>query len=231
MTENFIIAAGPYTPQVGRMMGLDLPIYCELHGKISFNDHLHIVPRDAPLFIWTDPQSLPWSESERTELAGFDDTQWLLDPFPDGPHGRPEGAGDSPIVLILWTYDLHPMEPVWPPTFDPAYPDVVLRGLSRIVPRLKEYFGRAPRMMVDGGYYAKTQENRPLIGPLPVKGAYILGALSGFGIMAARAAAELIAAHVTGGELPPYAQWFLLERYDDPEYQKLLEAWPSSGQL
>jgi glycine/D-amino acid oxidase-like deaminating enzyme len=85
--------------------------------------------------------------------------------------------------------------------------------------------------VVDGGYYAKTRENRPLIGPLPVEGAYILGALSGFGIMAGCGAGELLAAHVTGGDVPDYARWFLLERYEDPDYQALLDDWDESGQL
>jgi len=85
--------------------------------------------------------------------------------------------------------------------------------------------------VVDGGYYTKTSENRPLIGPLPVKGAYMIGALSGYGIMASCGAGELLAAHLTGSPLPPYAPAFTLERYRDPEYQKLLENWGETGQL
>ncbi|MCL4393936.1 MAG: FAD-dependent oxidoreductase, partial [Chloroflexi bacterium] len=88
-----------------------------------------------------------------------------------------------------------------------------------------------PRLTMDGGYYTKTQENRPLIGPLPVQGAYILAALSGYGIMASCAAGELLAAHVTESALPRYAPAFRLERYQDPDYSKLLENWGSSGQL
>ena len=85
---------------------------------------------------------------------------------------------------------------------------------------------------VDGGYYCKTQENRPLIGPMPVDGAYLLGALSGFGVMACQAAGELLAAHVAGSPLPDYAPLFLLERYDDPLYQDFLaQIDASSGQL
>ena len=124
------------------------------------------------------------------------------------------------------------MEPVIPlPPIDPHYYEIVLRGLSRMIPGLQGYFDRLPQPTVDGGYYAKTRENRPLIGPLPVQGAYIIGALSGFGIMAACAAGELLAAHITRDELPSYAHWFLLERYENPEYQTLLENWDESGQL
>ena len=214
------------------MVGVELPVSCELHSKISFDDGLMAIPHSAPLYYWADPQMLPWSEEEKAVLAESEETRWLLEPFPSGPHGHPEGGSDCPIQLVLWTYDVETLEPVVPlPPFDPHYPEVVVRGLSRMVPALREYFERLPKPTVDGGYYAKTQENRPLIGPLPVEGAYIIGALSGFGIMAACAAGELLAAHVTSDDLPPYAPWFLLERYQDPEYKKLLEDWPESGQL
>jgi glycine/D-amino acid oxidase-like deaminating enzyme len=100
-----------------------------------------------------------------------------------------------------------------------------------MIPGLSAYFGRLPKPVVDGGYYTKTRENRPLIGPMPVKGAYMIGAFSGYGIMASCAAGELLAAHLTGSPLPSYAPAFTLERYRDLEYQKLLEKWGDTGQL
>jgi glycine/D-amino acid oxidase-like deaminating enzyme len=231
-TDLFVNAAGPFVKQVGHMLGVELPVLCELHTKIAFNDSLGVLPRPGPLYYWADPQLLPWSEEERSLLAESEETRWLLEPFPSGPHVVPEGAAGSPTQLVLWTYDVETMEPVVPlPPLDAHYFEVVLRGLSRMVPGLRAYFERLPRPIVDGGYYTKTRENRPLIGPLPVKGAFIVGALSGFGIMAGAAAGELLAAHVTGSELPDYAPWFLLERYDDPEYCELLEHWDASGQL
>ncbi|HEX6384192.1 MAG TPA: FAD-dependent oxidoreductase, partial [Anaerolineae bacterium] len=91
---------------------------------------------------------------------------------------------------------------------------------------------RMGKPFIDGGYYCKTRENRPLIGPLPVEGAYVFGAVSGYGIMASMAGGELLAVHVTGSHLPDYAPAFLLSRYDDPAYQKLLQNWDAtSGQL
>jgi glycine/D-amino acid oxidase-like deaminating enzyme len=214
------------------MLGVHLPVSCELHAKISFDDHLGLIPRTAPLYYWADPQLLPWSEEERTLWIESGETQWLLDPFPSGPHGVPEGGPGSRIQLILWTYDVRTMEPTVPlPPIDPHYFEIVLRGLCRMIPGLRAYFDKLPQPTVDGGYYAKTQENRPLIGPLPVKGTYIIGALSGFGIMAACAAGELLAAHITDHKTPSYAPWFLLERYENPEYQSLLENWDESGQL
>jgi len=59
----------------------------------------------------------------------------------------------------------------------------------------------------------------------------ILGALSGFGVMATCAAGELLAAHVTGAALPGYAPAFLLSRYQDPAYRALLQNWGDTQQL
>jgi len=231
-TDAFVNAAGPFVKRVGEMVGVDLPVYCELHAKIAYNDSLGIIPQSAPLYYWADPQRLPWSDEERDLLAECEEMQWLLEPFPSGPHGLPEGTPGSRSQLCLWTYDIETVEPVVPlPPHDPHYFEVVLRGLSRMIPGLQAYFDRLPRPVVDGGYYAKTRENRPLIGPLPVKGAYIIGALSGFGIMGGCGAGELLAAHVTGSDVPSYARWFLLERYEDPDYQALLDDWDESGQL
>jgi glycine/D-amino acid oxidase-like deaminating enzyme len=231
-TRSLVIAAGPLLKQAGALLGVDLPVFNELHGKIAFNDPQGAIPRDAPLMIWTDPMRLPWTEEEREVLEGNANTRWLLDEFPSGVHFRPEGGEGSQIILALWTYDIKPQEPVWPPVFDPEYAEIVLRGMAGMVPGLSVYLGKAGKPFVDGGYYCKTQENRPLIGPLPVKGAFLIGALSGFGIMASMAAGELLGNHVSGSALPDYAPAFVLSRYEDPEYKKLLESWDAtSGQL
>jgi glycine/D-amino acid oxidase-like deaminating enzyme len=231
-TRKLVIAAGPMLKEVGNMIGVELPVFSEFHNKIAFNDHLGTIGRGAPLIIWSDPLYLPWTEEERAILAESEDTRYMLEEFVSGVHARPEGPQDSPMALILWTYHTDPVEPVFPsPYIDPHYSEILMRGMSVMIPRFAEYIGRAPRPVVDGGYYTKTQENRLLVGPLPVEGAYVIGALSGYGMMAAPAAGELLAAHVTGTDLPEYARWFILERYDDPEYQKLLESWERSGQL
>ena len=231
-TGAFVIAAGPLLANVGRLTGVELPVFNELHGKISFDDYLGVIPRSAPLMIWNDPLRLLWSEEEREELAADDETRWLVETFPAGVHFRPEGGEHSSTLLGLWTYDVEVMEPSWPPRFEPFYPEIILRGLARMAPGLADYVGRLRNLYVDGGYYCKTRENRPLVGPLPVEGAYVIGALSGYGIMASQAAAELLAAHVCSGSLPDYAPAFELARYDDPAYQALLDNWDSgAGQL
>ncbi|MEN8261283.1 MAG: L,D-transpeptidase family protein, partial [Pseudomonadota bacterium] len=72
------------------------------------------------------------------------------------------------------------VEPAFPLSFDPHYPEIALRGLAEMLPDLQAYFGRAPRPYVDGGYYTKTKENRPLVGPLPVEGAYLIAHIPSF---------------------------------------------------
>ena len=126
---------------------------------------------------------------------------------------------------MLWEYQEKVTEPVWPPQLDEGYPEIALRGLAAMLPGMKGYFDRMPRPQLDGGYYTKTRENRPLVGPLPVEGAFVIGAVSGYGIMSACAVGELLAQHVTGTELPEYAPAFVLSRYEDPNYLKELENW------
>jgi glycine/D-amino acid oxidase-like deaminating enzyme len=230
-TPRFVAAAGPLLPALGRMLGVELPIFSERHIKIAFNDHRGAVRRDAPMLIWTDDIALPWGDDERAMLAEDAETCWLLGTFPAGVHCRPEGHGVSTSLLILWNYHLEPVEPVFPVPVEEHYPELALRGMAVMIPALSQYFDRAPKPYIDGGYYTKTRENRPLIGPLPIEGAYVIGALSGYGVMAAPAAGELLAAHIAGAPLPPYAPAFTLARYTDPDYQRLLEDWPDTGQL
>lgn len=230
-TGCFVNAAGPMLKEVGGMLGVDLPVYSELHLKVAFRDHLGIVPRQAPLLIWNDPQRLLWSPEERGMLAEDPHLAWLLDEMPAGAHTRPEGGMDSDAILLLWEYHVEKAEPVFPVPLDDRYAEIALRGMAAMLPGFQRYFDRMPRPSLDGGYYIRTIENRPLIGPLPVSGSYVIGALSGFGVMAACAAGELLAAHLTSGELPLYASDFSLDRYQNPHYRRLLENWGSTGQL
>jgi glycine/D-amino acid oxidase-like deaminating enzyme len=230
-TPRFVNAAGPLVRQVGGLLALDLPIFSELHLKSALEDKLGVVDRDAPLVIWEDEQCLPWSDEERDSLAGSQDAAHLLARFPGGIHFRPEGGHGASTLLLLWAYHLEPVEPRFPVTIDPEFSETVLRGMTTLVPGLAVYLDRLPKTYVDGGYYTKTAENRPLIGPTPIDGAYIFAALSGYGLMAACAGGELLAAHVAGTTLPSYAPAFQLSRYTDPAYQARLAAWGATGQL
>ena len=210
--RSVVLAAGPRLPEWAGRLEIDVPIVNELHGKISFEDEAGVVPRDAPMVIWNDP----------VELPGFGT-------FPAGVHLRPRGARS---LLGIWTYDTRVEEPRVTPVFPAQYADIVLGGLAVMIPGLAAYRGRGGAAAVDGGYYCKTPDNRPLIGPTSIAGVYLVGALSGFGIMASQAAGELVAAHILGEPLPGYAAAFHPARFADPSYrQTLAPADAKQGQL
>ena len=208
----FILAAGPLLPEWVDRLELGVPVANELHGKISLEDNAGLIPRDAPLMIWNDPVDLD-----------------ALGTFPAGVHFRPRGTRS---ILGIWTYDTRVETPTFPPTFAPDYAEIVIRGLTAMIPGFHVYIGRGNEALVDGGYYCKTPDNRPLIGPTTIEGVYVQGALSGFGIMASQAAADLLAAHLLDLPLPDYAAAFHPARFGDPSYQRILATLdPRSGQL
>jgi glycine/D-amino acid oxidase-like deaminating enzyme len=230
-TERLAIAAGPRLPSVLSSLELDLPVFLELHAKMRFDDRLGIVPRLAPFTIWNDAVGeLDWTAAERAQLANDPSARWLLEPFPGGMHVRP--VGNERDILLIWTFETEPHEFVWPPEFDPRLGEVLLKGFAHIAPRAAAYLGEGHRGYVDGGYYAKTPENRPIVGPLEIDGVFVTGALSGYGIMASHAAADLVAAHMTGERLPAYAAALSPQRYADADYRRRLEGWDAkAGQL
>ncbi|HEY1304648.1 MAG TPA: FAD-dependent oxidoreductase [Vicinamibacterales bacterium] len=208
----FVLAAGPLLTEWTDKLDLDVPILNELHGKISFEDDDGVIPRDAPLMIWNDIVDLG-----------------PLGTFPPAVHFRPRGARS---ILGIWTYDARIERPTFPPVFAHDYGDVVMRGLAVMVPGLDTCVQRGVPLVVDGGYYCKTPDNRPLIGPTAIDGAFILGALSGYGIMASQAAAEMLATYILDRPRPDYAPAFHPARFRDPEYQRVLATLDSkSGQL
>jgi glycine/D-amino acid oxidase-like deaminating enzyme len=228
--DLFFNAAGPMLADVGAMANTRLPAHSEVHLKAAFRDTLGAIPRDAPMLIWTDHQRLAWSAEEREALTREGRAE-LLASMPPGCHGRPEGGADSPWALMLWEYRQDVRTPRWPLPVDPLYFETVMRGMTTMLPHLAAYVERLPQPVVDGGYYTKTVENLPLIGPMELPGSYVVGALSGFGVMAAAAAGELAVQHALGETLPDHAPAFALERYDDPAYRETITAATDSGQI
>ena len=165
-TERLVLAAGPLLPEAAGLLGLTLPVFAERHHKIAIEDTLGAVPRDAPFLIWDDAQTLDWSAEEREALEGDPALRFMLEPFPAGVHTRPEGASpDSRTLLVLWSYDVAPTPVVYPFPDPPHYPELVLRGMARMVPAFRGYLDRLPRAFVDGGYYGKTAREPPADRP------------------------------------------------------------------
>lgn len=214
--NRLVNAAGPYLRDVGAMLGEDVPVKCVYQQKISFADELHSIPRGMPFTIDLDDQVLAWSAEDRELLAGNAATRYLTQPMKGGIHCRPDGPVDGTWIKLGWALndassDPHGEEPV-----DPHFPDTVLRGASRLHPALAGYIGRLPRGAHHyGGWYTMTEENWPLIGPMRTPGAFIAGALSGYGTMAACATGALTAAWVTGNPVPDYAKALTFDRFAD----------------
>ena len=211
-------AAGPFLADVGRMIGYDLPVYNVRQQKIAFNDRQRAIPRDMPFSIDLDEQAIDWEEDGRALLLEDDSTAWLAGPMPGGIHCKAEGAERGSRIKLGWAYATEPTDPLREPELDDRFSEVVLHGAARLNPGLKVYYERLPRPLSHyGGYYTMTRENWPLIGPAGPDGSFVIGALSGFGTMAACAAGHLAAALATGANVPDHAGLLGLSRYEDPD--------------
>ena len=220
--EKLVNAAGPYVGEVAAMLGCDLPVENIFHQKLAFEDQLGAVPRNMPFSIDIDETTLSWSSEERSMLEEDPNLNWLSQPIVGGIHCRPEGSGRW--LKLGWAYNRTPSLPnnqqqlIEDPSFNPNFPEIVLRGASKLNPSLMPYIDTLPKKHVhDGGYYTMTKENWPLVGPLDGSGAYVVGALSGFGCMAACAAGSLCADWVCDGEKPDYASALSPQRYADAD--------------
>jgi glycine/D-amino acid oxidase-like deaminating enzyme len=213
VSDRVVNAAGPFLRDVAAMLGEDLPVKCVYQQKIAFPDELGAVPRDMPFSIDLDGQTLAWSDEDREVLAADPATRHLVEPMKGGIHCRPDGRADGKWIKLGWAYNDVPSDPHGEAPVDPQFPDTVLRAASRLNPKLAAYIGRLPRGAKHyGGYYTMTDENWPLIGPMKAPGAFVAGALSGYGSMAACAAGSICAAGIAGRPVPDYARLFTLDR-------------------
>ena len=209
-------AAGPFFGAVAAMLGEELPVSCVYQQKIAFEDRERALPRTLPFTVDLDEQELPWTDEERETLASDPETAGLLRTMPGGVHRRPEGGEGGSWIKLGWATNTQPSDPAGEPPSDANFPDLVLRAASRLSPGLAAYIGRLPRGARHyGGYYTMTPENWPLIGPMRTPGAFMAGAISGFGTMAATAAGAVAAAWVTDAKQPFYANALTLARYED----------------
>ncbi len=209
-------AAGPFLADVAAMLGEALPVKCVFQQKIAFPDRERAVPRDMPFTIDLDGQVLHWSDEDRALLESDPSGRALLAPMKGGIHCRPDGPTGGEWIKLGWAYNERAGDPHGDDPIDPHFPDIVLRAASRLHPRLAAYLGKLPRAMRHyGGYYTMTEENWPLIGPMRTAGAFVAGALSGYGTMGACAAGALCASWVVGEPVPGWARDLGLARYDD----------------
>ena len=233
-TEVIVNAAGPFVAQVAKMLGQDLPVHNIYQQKVAFEDRLEAIPRDMPFSIDLDRKRLNWSDEERELLAADPELAWLTQEMPGGTHCRPEGKGKW--VKLGWAYNERVSEPQQDlanePASDPQFPEIAMRGAAAFLPALRPYIETPPtRFTHYGGYYTMTEENWPLIGPMGPSGAFVVGALSGFGSMSACAAGSLCASWICDKQLPGYANALSLARYDNSEFLAELQQSSDKGLL
>ncbi|EQC24940.1 hypothetical protein SDRG_17177 [Saprolegnia diclina VS20] len=246
-TPKLVLAPGPMlegTLQLlakKKLLGDPLPIQHELHARVVFDDPKHIMTSSAPLTFDMDPigrlQFAPDERQDGDPLAHAE--------FPAGVHVRPYGDGKA---LAVWTYDTAFVDPVFPiqTILDPRYGEICLRGLTPLFPQMASYLSDPhvlASMQVDGGYYCKTPDNRPLIGRFAqsVDGLYFQAAMTGVGLMSSAAAGELLAATVMGDvdfespSTPPpfaaYADALSPNRFQDEAYRESIAGMQTSGQM
>ena len=221
-TRNFTIAVAHENSRPSLTADVVVNVFQQ---KIAFEDVQGVIGRQMPFSIDLDGQTIDWTAEERAVLAGDPASKWLTEPMPGSIHCRPEGGDRGKGIKVGWAFNVTPSIPAADLPLDPNFPEIVLRGASRLNPGLKAYYGRLPaRLSHYGGYYTMTRENWPLIGPMKTDGAFVAGALSGFGTMAACATGALCAGWVYGEALPGFARSLSLARYDDkPLMQSLLE--------
>jgi glycine/D-amino acid oxidase-like deaminating enzyme len=182
-----------------------------------------------PFTIFSDAHHLIWNEEERDLISVDPEFCWLLDEFPAGLHIKPEGRAN---IKLGWAYNRKPEEPRWENPDDFDFPNITLRGASRFIPALSNYVDQPPTPIVQfSGYYTRTPENLPLIGPLPGTGIYTVSALSGYGTMAACGAGELCADWMMGARVPAYSRYFHPGRYGDSGLMAEINKTASDGQL
>lgn len=230
--ENLVNAAGPDAANIATLLGQKLPLKCVAQQKIAFVDRLGAVPRDAPFVIDLDGHHIDWPAQVRDELAGDTDTRWLTELFPGGIHCRPDGGLSGDRIKLGWAFNQKPSTPEPTPPLLPLFPELVVRGAARANPGLAPYIEHLPAHVTHyGGYYTKTDENWPLIGPMGIDGAFVATGLSGYGTMAACSVGELIAAWICGDPIEKNMRRLSLERYEDADLMQELLTLASSGEL
>jgi len=227
--EKLVLAPGPFINELAGMLGITLPVESILQRKFVIPDPEQVIPRDMPFTIFADPQTLNWNDEEKELIGESPEYSWLLEEFPAGLHIKPEGVGN---IKLGWAYNREPESPKWETSDDFDFPNITLRGASRFIPALAPYVDEPPTPIVQfSGYYTRTPENLPLIGPLKLPGLFTVSALSGYGTMAACSAGELCADWMMESELPEYARYFHPDRYADADLMAEINQIGSDGQL
>ena len=228
-TEKIVIAAGPFINEIAKMVGIVFPVSNTIQSKFIIPDPENIIPKNMPFTIYADAQYLDWSKEEAEFFSSDKQYQWLLEKFPGGLHIKPESTG----IKLGWAFQTQQVDPTWEIPSSDFFPQVVLKGASRFIPALAKYESNIPTPLIQyAGHYTRTNENWPLIGNTSIENIFVIGALAGYGTMAACAAGKLCTNYVLEkADLPDYSPYFHPLRYQDEAIKKEMSEIAIDGQL
>jgi glycine/D-amino acid oxidase-like deaminating enzyme len=196
-TRHFVNAAGPFAGRLAELVGVELPLINVLQQKVAVADPLGVVPPAAPFTISLDP-------------AGS---------LPAGLHIKSDILAGKAVVKLGCAFNHDPEEPAWDPAGTAEFPGLVLRAAAQLLPGLQPYLAQSTAPAAhEAGYYTRTPDDLPLIGPLGHDGAWVVGGLAGYGAMVACAAGEIAASWIAGAAKPVGAAHFDPIRFRDLDY-------------
>ncbi len=200
VAEHIVLAPGFWANEVGKLIGLDLPVTPMLHQYLVTDDH--------PSVAAMPPDSIP--------LVRHHDYQWYTRRERDG--------------LLLGAYESIPLPQTWsidgvPPTFGM---ELLEPELDRVEHLISDAMGRIPMLTEAGikttvhGPVSYTPDGQPLIGPASGLRNAWLACGSGFGIGEGAGAGKLLAEWMVEGQPPMHMGAFDPRRfgaYADKSYR------------
>jgi sarcosine oxidase subunit beta len=170
-TETLILAAGPFSRQIGRWIDVDLPLEIRAQQEATIHEH-NAIPQDAPVTIDLD-------------TAAF----W-----------RPGTSGGAEISTGITEPSKKPLDPVPIDRNYPAFAIEAASRLSpfwlEVATSLK-----ARNVSLRAGQVTDTPDMKAIIGPHPdIQGLYLSVGHSGHGVMASPEAGRRLAALITAQE-------------------------------
>jgi sarcosine oxidase subunit beta len=171
-TPTAVIAAGPFSGEVARWAGIELPLTTIQRQKVVLPD-VPEVPQDAPMTIDED-SGAHW----RPAFLGA----FLLFTDPSTPPSPP--AENLPIDHGFAFKLLQPDGP---------------QAVARVAPFWRRVWDRGvAQWMIQAGQYDVTPDRRPILGALPVDGLFINTGYSGHGVMGGPAGSRAVIDVLTG---------------------------------
>jgi sarcosine oxidase subunit beta len=171
-TRNVINAAGPFAAEVGRMVGVDLPLEPVRRQKVYVKTSVAI-PSDAPFTVDVNNNSY-WRPEAGGVLIGWVDT--------DEPVSEP-----SERVPTDWEF--------------PAITLDKVKRLTPFFEKIEKTV-RQPDMNTSAGYYMYTPDDQPLIGPVPEVPGFYVNCGYWAGVMLSPQAGKWVSDLVTGAMDP-----------------------------